>query len=203
MQTGPHIFACVLAATLAATTGAHAQRVDIQERVVGYEISGKSASKLLEEMRAKGPQSAFGGPKYFARAETHFKWYVYPRKTDTGCEIESWEVYLDITYTMPTWVDRERANKRLRRYWDAYIAKLWTHEEGHGDIALEIAKEISSIISTPRTGPDCKELAKDALKRGEDFLKANTAQRDYDKETRHGATQGAVFDVNDARRGRI
>ena len=196
-------FTTVLFGVLIAASSANAQRVDIQERVVGYEVTGKTATKLVEDMRRKGPRSAFGGPNYFAQADTQYKWYVYPRKTEEGCEIESYEVYLDITYTIPTWVDRERAGKRLRRYWDAYIAKLWIHEEGHGDIALEIAKEISKVISTPRTGPDCETLVEDALNRGKNFLDASTAQRDYDRETKHGATQGAIFDVNDARRGRI
>lgn len=89
------------------------------------------------------------------------------------------EVTVKITYTYPNWTDYEDADEDLQGYWNAFIANLRIHEHGHGDHGLQAGFEIEE------TG--CVEDPYGII---EKWGSQDTA---YDKETKHGETQGAVF----------
>ena len=70
--------------------------------------------------------------------------------------------------------------------WRRFIAALRTHEAGHARYAYEHVGDVKAVLS----GPSCAN----ASAAGEAAIR-RIAQHDvtYDLETRHGATQGAVF----------
>ena len=182
---------------LFASTNALAQRASINERVEFYGIQGRSAEQLVREMRTKSPPPAFGGPTYFARAETYFTWDLNLETLDDGsCGIEAFEVKVDVLYTLPKWTDKERGSKRLVQYWDEFEKNLFIHEQGHGDIALEIAVDMAQAIAKTESSEACKDLIDTASENANLVLKeSRSRQREYDKETGHGKTQGAYFDI--------
>lgn len=180
--------------------GAFAQRVDIQERIEFYGIQGRTPEQLVREMQTKGPPSAFGGPGYFARAEQYFTWDLSFDVDDGVCEIDSYSVNVDMLYTLPKWTDQERGRSRLVKYWEQFEKNVFTHEQGHGDIALEVGVDISKAIAAIGPAETCDELISQAEPSIEAVMKnANARQRSYDKETQHGKTQGAFFDIGAAK----
>ena len=119
----------------------------------------------IEELRQ---QMTAKGPKgFWAYAEWRVNW-------SATCQVR-----LRITYTYPRWVNREQASPKLRERWDTFIANLITHEKGHGTNGRSAAHEIDKT----RCNRDPVAIARRWSKQDEI----------YDKETSHGATQGAVF----------
>lgn len=197
-------FSLIAVAAFAAATPAHAQAVDVQERLEHYLIRGRTAEALLSEMVAKGPPATFEpGKRYFARAEYSVGWQYQIAQNPSGCAITEFDVSVDTTYTYPFWEDRDKASAKLNGYWDYFLTRLEIHERGHGDLALETGVEVAKALKALTPQPTCEALkseitasAKEAMKNGD------KKQRAYDRETNHGETQGAWFDVGDARRFR-
>ncbi len=104
------------------------------------------------------------GPKGFW---AYTQWYL---KWSSSCEVN-----LTITYTMPELKDRAKVPLILRKKWDAMLEKLEMHEEGHGQHGINAANEVFAA--------DCH---------GAKSITAKWARQDkiYDKETRHGQTEG-------------
>lgn len=192
-----------LVAALAATP-VMAQQVDVQERIEHYIIRGRTADALLSEMLAKGPPATFEpGKRYFARAEYSVGWSYRFKPSPDGCALTEFDVSVDTTYTYPLWEDREEAGDRLNAYWDHFLSRIEIHERGHGDRALGTGVDVAKALKALAPAVTCDALeaeigaaAKATMKIGE------KKQRDYDRETNHGQTQGAWFNAGDARRFR-
>ena len=70
-----------------------------------YEVMGRTAQQLRDEMARKGPHG------YWA----YTTWWVHWSAT---CKVT-----LDVTITMPRWADQSFANEALRKSWAAMIAR--------------------------------------------------------------------------------
>ena len=195
----------IAVAAFVASTSAHAQAVDVQERLEHYLIRGRTAEALLSEMQAKGPPGTFEpGKRYFARAEYSVSWRYQFSEDPSGCAITELDVSVDTTYTYPLWEDRDKASAKLNGYWDYFLSRLEIHERGHGDLALATGVDAAKALKALTSQPTCDALktainaaAKGAMKKGD------AKQRAYDRETNHGETQGAWFDVGEAKRFRV
>ncbi|MEO1199804.1 MAG: DUF922 domain-containing protein [Pseudomonadota bacterium] len=151
------IIGLIVAVSLLTDAPAEA-RLTLTEETVHYDIRGDTAADLLDEMSDKGPEGYWG----FTR------WWV---SWTANCEVD-----IEVTYTMPKWLDRDRAPTRLRQQWDRMYQALWLHEKQHGQHGINAGNEIFD------TG--CSEDPYDIIERwGE-------ADRDYDARTQHGWTEG-------------
>lgn len=183
---------------------ASAQEIDVTERIEFYIVRGKSPEALLREMQAKGPTGIVDlGRRYFAQADSSVSWSYQYENTPAGCAVETAEVGVETTYTYPSWEGREKASGRLTAYWDHFLGRLETHERGHADISRAAGAEIARSIQATPPQPDCPALEKAIKDVAGAVMKANEKrQRAYDRETNHGETQGAWFDIGEARRFR-
>lgn len=127
-----------------------------------YYIQGKTAAQLKDLMKRRGPKGFWA----------YTSWYV---RWSGNCAVS-----LEIRHTYPRWTDRSSAPAGMQHRWDHMIANLTLHEEGHGQIGLEAAREIE------RSG--CKGDPMDIIG------KWVRHEKRYDKKTRHGMTQGVVLD---------
>lgn len=85
------------------------------ENVAYYDVSGKTAKAILDDLARKAPPPGFGGAvAYFARAETYFRWGFDYSTEGGGCRIESYDVNVDIERLIPRWSDRAAARKTAR-----------------------------------------------------------------------------------------
>jgi len=138
-------------------------------------------------------------PKPDKNPEVHVHWHYYPIRGVTSAELkqqmrengkEGWwgyaewyvqwsrtcQVTVSIDYTLPKWENEGEAPVELQDAWNSMLANLAMHELGHGRHGLIAGNEIvaSNCAGNPRDVTDW------------------WAEQDkvYDRETRHGETQG-------------
>ena len=78
--------------------------------------------------------------------------------------------------------------------WQAFMAALRTHEQGHVDIILKSASVIKSTFESQTQAFPCSQLEatlKGSVQRETDV--ANAANEAYDASTNHGVNQGVAF----------
>jgi len=99
------------------------------------------------------------------------------------------ELNFSCRLTMPQWED-DGSSPELTEYWENFYNALILHEQGHVDI-------------THREFTKAKRLAKNkSCKQAEKIYKhteklIDRLQKEHDRKTNHGITQGAVFSGSD------
>jgi predicted secreted Zn-dependent protease len=153
-----------------------------------YEISGVTENDLRAQMDALGPSGFDAYTAWLVR-------WTYPDvASDAGCAAGPVKVSVLIVYTFPQWDAPPDAPADLVEKWNAYVAALQLHEEGHKDIALEAGNEVRKALSALKAYPSCEALRQSADAAGESVLdKYRRQEAQYDQTTDHGATQGARF----------
>ena len=170
------IFSLLLIAA-AATTFAAEKRFDvasidsnlrpgIQNRVVTpvvtekyeyYEIRGASEKELRSQMCRNGC-ALYDGEKYDSvttwRWKLNYGYYCAPQ----ACAVDSFRVALEIEYRYPKWVRGDYAAQPLIDKWDGYLKHLIMHENGHRNLAVDAAAELSRILYKLAPAATCASL---------------------------------------------
>ena len=167
------------------------------ERTRNYEFFGARSDaagnslrqRLLVSTDYQGQERRFTG-----QTDWHIEWRACFEQTATRCTVTGVMSTVNVTYTLPRWADRDSAPPHLRARWDRYITSLVTHEKGHGRIAHEVAHLIDAELVGQSSDDGCDALNDRSLKLVEEVMTRGEAmQRDYDRATFHGTTQGAQF----------
>ncbi len=162
--------------------------VAVSTRSNTYEISGSTGDDLRAQMDALGPSG------FDAYTSWLIRWTYADVATDAGCAAGPVKVSVLIVYTFPEWDAPPDASTGLVEKWNAYLAALHLHEDGHRDIAIEAGGEILKVLSMLPAYPSCEALRQSADAAGESVLDRYRQQEaQYDRTTDHGATQGARF----------
>jgi predicted secreted Zn-dependent protease len=165
--------------------------VGITERLERYTISGSTPSDLRSEMNSKGPRGNAG--RVF---DGYTRWYVTWRyrynNFGNTCAITSVATSVTVTITLPDWDDEITADNNTRSKWSRFLAALESHERGHRQLGIDAAKEIDRAISGMRGRCDALEARVNEA-RYAILNKHRQLELDYDRDTDHGATQGARF----------
>lgn len=149
-----------------------------------YVVRGETAPDVRKDMSAKGPQGYDGFTTW------HIRWNYRFQATARGCAIGDVTVSLAIAFTMPR---LESRNSVLKASFDAYVAKLQKHEDGHAENGRSVARRIEKGIAGMSAG-SCDDLQRDANLFGDRAIDDGKAlDAEYDRQTRHGETQGAVW----------
>lgn len=155
---------------------------------VYYRVAGSTADELRVQMDRSRP----------GNFDAHTEWYVswsYPYSEAEGsCTTGPVTISVNITFTLPQWNTPANASEDLVDRWNAYLAALQVHEDGHKGIGIEAANEILQAMNALPAYRFCEELKQAADAAGERVL-SEYRQREaiYDQTTNHGATQGARF----------
>lgn len=170
----------------------------VKERYEFYAIEGKTLDELREYMKAHGTKWNDG--KVYSAETTWNIHYSYDICQDGGRYwIKSVKTKLDIMYRMPHMI-AAASNPDLAMIWNNYLAQLQRHEFGHKDIAVKTASEINEIFASLATFSSERALKEEiSLRTGEKFQRLKELQVEYDHETRHGETQGAILPDSDVR----
>jgi len=165
----------------------------VTERYEYYDVHGSCESDLQCELKKKGV--AWGdGKRYESLTSWYVSWkYGYINDTQT-CSADSFHVTVDIVFRYPKWMQTEDAPRPLADKWDNYMKHLIVHENGHRDMAVEAATDLTRTVSEMSPAHTCAEVdrAVRILSRAR-MNKLNDDERHYDEATHHGATQGAIF----------
>jgi predicted secreted Zn-dependent protease len=154
-----------------------------------YEVRGATAEALLASMRVHQLSTNH------ASTDWHIDWNYECLIKPDECILRSFNVRVLIRYTLPQWVDSQRADKALQGEWQRYFDALRLHESGHGGFGIAAAKEIVRLVnSRDWRAADQKEfkarLDEECEKTVQEFRTREVA---YDEKTDHGRAQGALL----------
>jgi predicted secreted Zn-dependent protease len=130
------------------------------------------------------------------RAFGRTTWNVTWRAQWSGapqCRVTLAEVQLRTRVTLPRWTPPAGAPPALVAQWGTFLRALAVHEAGHAahgaEAAREVRRELERVVM-----PSCGMMQLRTRDVAEAILERYRARtRDYDVQTRHGATQGATW----------
>lgn len=162
--------------------------VSVSFKVQYYGISGNTADGLRSQMSSKGPSG------YDGYTNWNVRWSYPVESSGTAYVTGPLTVVVDVEETLPEWTPAAGAPADLVAKWNAYIAALKLHEDGHKDIGIEAGNAVMNALKSvpPQPSPADLRQAADAAAAG---ALGGFSGRDetYDDTTGHGATQGARF----------
>ncbi|WP_431705142.1 DUF922 domain-containing Zn-dependent protease [Geminocystis sp. CENA526] len=158
-----------------------------------YNVRGKTVPEIAQSLYNDSP-IIYQGKKYHAytswNVKWNFNWYQYPRY----CQITSVKTTVDVKYTLPKLITYASLSSAVKQKWDRYYKALIYHEEGHKNFGVNSALNIEKSILNMGKRNSCPQLEKDANIIANNVIKRSIEQeKEYDRITNHGATQGAVF----------
>ncbi|TNM62367.1 DUF922 domain-containing Zn-dependent protease [Aliirhizobium smilacinae] len=151
------------------------------EQIKTYTVSGSTGIELYSQIGEKGP---LVGDQMRTIAHTDFKllWSrKYEPQPDGSCKLVSARPSLTLIYTLP------KAGKlpdRLKAKWQVFSDGVRRHELHHGEMIVEMVKEIETVsvgLSVP-DDPKCAKIRTDlTAKLGEISRRNRERHRDYDR----------------------
>lgn len=126
------------------------------------------------------------------------QWYINPynkiRQLNNLYYYDNISATVDITFTMPRWVDYRRANWDEQRRWDVFYKALLDHEDGHKDIAVATAKKLCQTLAELESDIGKAALMKKGYSRAKEIYKeCKILNQQFDIETEHGRKTGAIL----------
>jgi predicted secreted Zn-dependent protease len=154
----------------------------VASSVETYTVTGDTADEIRASIDANR------GRDYDALTTWNITW------TFQNCASPTFDVALDVVYDMPEWDEPTSAEPALVSSWDTYMDALYCHEYGHATLGIECANAVYAAFELVQGSSDCDAVQADAQMRFDTVLATYLAEEvEYDLETNHGATMGAVF----------
>lgn len=163
-------------------SGGDQSHLTATEHVETYAVTGTTADQLRVSINQNR------GHDYDALTTWNIAWSYQ------NCTSPQWAVSLSVVYDLPNWAAPASADAALVASWDQYIDALYCHEYGHGKLGLDCANSVYDALAALTATGDCDALTTRATATFQSILddcKAREVQ--YDTDTMHGATMGAVF----------
>jgi len=156
-----------------------------------YDVKA-TAGKSLSEAVSAASSIAVAGKKFHGLTEWRVNWSWYHRyEADGRCFITSVKVALTGEMLLPRLSD---ATPTQSAEFERYLGALQEHENGHRRIGQEAARDIERILLALPQFPNCKQLETEAHARARARLDLHMERdKEYDRNTGHGRTQGAVL----------
>jgi len=147
-----------------------------------YVVTGDTASQIRQSINQNR------GMDY----DAYTAWYVTWQFGD--CAGNGLVVTLDVTYDFPEWMPSTSDSSELVASWSKYTDALFCHEYGHTKHALDCANDVYTALAAIDAGGNCAEQQSEADAAFNGILATyNQLDVQYDADTNHGATMGAVF----------
>jgi predicted secreted Zn-dependent protease len=165
----------------------------VTEQYEYYDVKGDDVETLRCEISKNGCKWS-DGKKYDSVTTWRIKQQYDCERGPQTCSAESFKATIDIVFRYPKWVRDENAPKSLVEKWDRYLKNLVIHENGHRDMAVEAAEELSRAVAALPPASSCTKLDRSVRALySEHMQKLRENEQRYDAATNHGLTQGAVF----------
>jgi predicted secreted Zn-dependent protease len=168
----------------AAVTEEHADRP--------YVVYAQPADTLKQALNAATPITV-GGQRFHGHTRWDVRWtFRWWSEASGRCRITEVTTRLRSEVQLP---QLQRATPEQRALFERYLPALSRHEQGHVQFGRDAARAIDQGIAQLPTAPDCATLEREANALGHRLLREH-AEREklYDRDTRHGASQGAKLE---------
>ncbi|MBJ6726969.1 DUF922 domain-containing protein [Geomesophilobacter sediminis] len=178
------------------TPPAPACELNVKEHYDFYDINGTSVGDLRKQMRSNGTRWNDG--RVYAALTTwdiHYNYDIFEH--DGRCGVKSVATDVDIVYHFPRRITSLATPDVIGGVWSDYYEHLKVHEFGHKELAIKAAGEINETLASLDNFSSRTDLEREVKRLIDAKLKKlNDDQVEYDAETHHGATQGAVLPDN-------
>ena len=152
--------------------------------VLWYDLTGADRIDLIQSCADTCPRDEADRP--VASLTLWAVDWTWQRPPTEPCEVRNVAVAVDTTVTLPRWSPPPEADPALVDEWRAYLTALALHEQGHVDLAHELAADSEAAL----TSAGCAG----AHAAGREVLdRLGEAQHAYDAATDSGRRQGADF----------
>ena len=160
----------------------------VSEEYEYYYINPNTRADILTSLKENSPIYENGKTMY-GSSNSDVKWNLKWKHNSQICWITSVNTKVTTTYILPKLIE---GGSGIDSFWVNWYPNLLTHERGHHKLAIDVAEEIERKIRKMPSFSTCDLLEKNAnnivLK---SISKLRRLQKDYDKRTNHGETQGA------------
>jgi predicted secreted Zn-dependent protease len=150
-----------------------------------YDVSGNSVAEIRAAINRVRPRDPNDGVAVDALNRWYISWR-WPGDGRGGCLLARTELRFSATLRMPRLFNTQRTPRAVVARWQAYMEALVRHEAGHIRHAYD---NMGSVLRAIRASScaSANEAGRAAVRM--------LAQWDvtYDRQTRHGLTQGAHF----------
>jgi predicted secreted Zn-dependent protease len=186
-------FGLALMAMLCTGSAAEAEP-QLQQRIVTYDVAGRTSAELFASIAKLGPYSERDKRQVHAYTKWSVRWGFKARNTPQGCDVAGVVTLVDAVITMPKLVSDAALPAKLELGFAQYTDKLLVHEKGHAENGMIVARMIETELGKLAKTQNCQELMGAADVIGLRIVKENgdRLDREYDQRTNHGALQGVV-----------
>jgi predicted secreted Zn-dependent protease len=172
---------------VASATAVPTVQVSIEHaQIIYYDVTGSTADQIRASMDRLRPKDPYDGNR---PVDAYTDWYIswtWPGYGTEDCDLSAATVSFRINVTLPRWKAPADASPELLGKWERYMQSLTSHEKGHVDNIVSQSPSVLTAIQNA-TCSTAEAAAQEALKPLREF------DSNYDRETEHGATQGATF----------
>ncbi|HZS60042.1 MAG TPA: DUF922 domain-containing protein [Gemmatimonadaceae bacterium] len=175
------------------------RNVSEEPEIVWYPISGSTRGELQREMALHGPHDDEGAHAGMTRTWTN--WHIHLGGGNANpCYMQTIEVTVHDTVTLPLWTPPLHANSDLVAEWGRFVTMLGRHEAGHRAIALDAAGAIANALAGTPSRASCSDMLAAANAQGQAILASTRErQKQYDVDTNHGLRHGTALEDIDRR----
>lgn len=127
------------------------------ERIEHYTVAGTTGIELYRSIGEKGPSVGIG--RAIAYTDFDLLWSRdYRPQPDGSCVLVSARPSLTITYRLPR--PAAPLPPATQRLWDSFIAGVERHERVHGEIILDMTRQIEAVSVGLRAenDPGCQKV---------------------------------------------
>jgi predicted secreted Zn-dependent protease len=181
-------------ASTTTTVAAAGERIPVTTTYVCYDVAGSTADAVRAAIDAHPSRPVDRAARRPIDAFTRWDLRVTWSSASSGTECRATTVTptLAATFTYPRWVPPPAPDRALVERWNAFIAALTTHEDGHRQNGIDATADAVARVRALRAS--CSEFnAAAEAEVSAAIARGNEADRRYDATTDHGRTQGARF----------
>jgi Predicted secreted Zn-dependent protease len=184
MKTLPCLLALLLATLLAA--GPSRAEVVVSTATEHYPVTGRTPKEIAENLKRQSPIKE-NGRTFQAHTRSNIRYEFSWTRKNGRCAMKKATINITVTYKYPELVDTP--DTRTKQWWEAYLKRLEEHEQVHGAMAIDAARELDKTLNS--LGELECSTVKDVVRAlGEASLDAmRNRQRAYDAKTEHGLRQ--------------
>jgi predicted secreted Zn-dependent protease len=153
--------------------------------LVYYDVSGRTVDEIRRSLDERQPRDPNDGTRVAALSSwsIHWGWRARP---GGGCDLSRPSIDFRAQTLLPRLVSEGDLDPELRARWRAFLAAVDAHEARHVRYAYQHRAHVAAAIqASDCTGAQAAATAAVRAIAQHDF--------DYDRATRHGTTEGAVF----------
>lgn len=169
-------------------TGADSARA-VQWTTNYYAVTGATTREIRMSINQSRPWKE--RLTYDGFTEWKVNWRFRSAREGDDCRLIEFQPSAIITTTLPRWTPPPEASPEVREAWKRYMIGLVQHETVHGRFAYAAVEDMKKKIASLPPMP-CEQL-KERVNQLANGVMDDYRQRekDFDKRTNHGATQGA------------